>query len=272
MLRTLELGADQYEQLRDLPVATLMRAQASVEANPVGWPHFNPVLDRLLLPEQPGALLAAGKASTVPLILGTNRDEWNLFALMSLPDWNKPLSDAEAVANMERKLPTSAAGAAAQLLAAYRTSRSQRGLAHGNRALLRAFEGDLRFRIPSLRFAEHYVKQQPATFVYLFTYESPALAGALGACHALELPFVFGTYDSPVQEKFAGAGDMVSALSATMMEAWTRFAAGEEPRASGVSSWARYDLERRPTLEFAAESRPVDDAYGDERSAWDGLL
>ena len=27
----------------------------------------------------------------------------------------------------------------------------------------------------------------------LFTWESPAIRGALGACHALELPFVFGT-------------------------------------------------------------------------------
>jgi len=272
MLRALELGKGQYERLRDVPTATLMRAQASVEDNAVGWPHFNPVLDRALLPAQPAELLASGRGSSVPLILGTNRDEWNLFALMSMGDWNKPLGDAEAIASIERKLPADAAGAGAQLLDAYRSSRSARGLAHGNRALLRALEGDLRFRIPSLRFAEHYQKLQPATYVYLFCYESPALGGALGACHALELPFVFGTYESPAQEKFAGAGDTVVALSTAMMQAWTRFAAAEQPAASALPAWARYDLERRPTLELAAESRLVDDAYGEERRAWTGIF
>ncbi len=216
----------------DVPVPQLLRAQTAVESDPMDCAHFNPVLDRSLLPDQPSALLSSGRGSNVPLILGTNRDEWNLFALMAMPEWNKPLSDAEVIASIERKLPASAVGAGAVLLDAYRASRSARGLAHGNRALLRALVGDLRFRIPTLRFAEHYLLRQPDTFVYLFSYESPAMGGALGACHALELPFVFGTYGTPTQERFAGIGDTVAALSRTMMQSWTSFAAGKQPKAT----------------------------------------
>lgn len=272
LARTLELGGDGGERLCDVPIAALMQAQAKLEANAAGWPHFYPVLDRQLMPEQPRELLASGRASNVPLITGTNRDEWNLFALMSLPDWNKPLSDSEAIAYIERHLPAHAAGGGCALLDAYRLSRSQRGLAHGTRALLRALEGDLRFRIPSLRFAEHYARLQPDTFVYLFTYESPALGGALGACHALELAFVFGTYETPNQDKFAGAGPTVVALSRAMMGSWSSFARGGAPQAEAYGAWSRYELERRSTLEFAAEPQLVDDAYGEERRAWDGIL
>ena len=32
------------------------------------------------------------------------------------------------------------------------------------------------------------------------------MRGALSACHALEIPFVFGTIDAPLQDRFAGTG------------------------------------------------------------------
>ena len=52
---------------------------------------------------------------------------------------------------------------------------------------------DFRFRIPAIRWAEAQSQHQSQVFSYLFTYRSPAMGGILGACHALEIPFVFGT-------------------------------------------------------------------------------
>jgi para-nitrobenzyl esterase len=272
LLASLELAPSHSERLLDVPLETLMRAQASLESDARSWPHFVPVLDRALFEDtQPRALIEQGRGSTVPLIIGTNRDEWNLFALMSLPDWEKPLEDAELLARITRKLPASAAGAAPGLLATYRASRRERGLPYGNRALLRALEGDLRFRIPSIRFAEAYLQRTPETYLYLFTYESPALRGALGACHGLELPFVFGTYDGPNQERFAGEGDTVVGLSEAIRARWTAFARTGSP-ATGEARWDAYEVERRATLELGPEVRLVDDAYGDERRAWDAVL
>jgi para-nitrobenzyl esterase len=182
------------------------------------------------------------------------------------------MDDDELISRLARKLPEAQAAAAPHLVETYRASRRERGLAHGNRALLRALEGDLRFRIPSLRFAELYRQRVPETYLYLFTYESPAMRGELGACHALELPFVFGTYDAPGQERFAGQGDTVVELSATLRESWTNFAKTGTPTGARVPSWPPYEPTRRATLELGAEVRLVDDAYGSERKAWDDVV
>jgi para-nitrobenzyl esterase len=270
-LQALALPPEQSERLRELPTEALMRAQASVESQMRGWPHFSPVADALF-GGQPRAGLLAGQGNLVPLLLGTNRDEWNLFALGNMPEWQKPLADDELIARLARKLPADVSAAAASIVAAYRSSRREHGLPHENRALLRAIEGDLRFRIPSLRFAELYQTLTPDTYVYLFTQESPALRGELGACHALELAFVFGTYDAPNQDKFVGAGDAVVSLSRTMSTCWTSFARSGEPSASLVPSWPRYESTRRQTLELRAEPRLTDDALGAERRAWDGVI
>lgn len=269
VLRALELPADQPERLREASTDALMRAQAAVEANATGWPHFYPVVDGALLPAQPRELLSSGQGSDVPLITGTNRDEWNLFALMSLPEWFTPLALTDATERLEGKLPPSARGAAAQLFEVYRASRQAKGLPHDERALLRALEGDLRFRIPTLRLAELHQARGLDTYVYLFCQGSPALNGALGACHALELPFVFGTYDAPNQDRFAGEGEPVVRLSRTMREAWTSFAKEGVPRLVDPGVWPRYELAKRPTLELAAEPRITLDAYGEERRAWE---
>lgn len=272
-LSALELTEASSESLLQLPAEQLMRAQAAVESKLSGWPHFSPCLDQPLFGGQhPQDLIAGGQGSDVPLLIGTNRDEWNLFALNSLPEWTKHMEDAEATSRIARKLPEAKAGAAAALVEAYRVSRRERGLAHGNRALLRALEGDLRFRIPSLRFADLYRERVPETYLYLFTYESPALRGELGACHALELPFVFGTYDGPNQERFAGQGDTVVELSRTIRESWTNFAKTGNPTSSRVASWPQYEPTRRATLELSAEVQVVDDAYGSERKAWDDVI
>jgi para-nitrobenzyl esterase len=272
LLETVGLASSDAARLCALPIEALTKAQAIVESDTATWPQFYPIVDGALLPAQPGELLAQGHGSDVSLILGNNRDEWNLFALMTIAEWSKPLPESEAIEKLRRKLPTHAASAAAALLETYRQSRRERGLPYGERALLRAIEGDLRFRMPALRLAERHVERQAATYVYLFSYESPALQGALGACHALELPFVFGTYDGPGQAQFVGEGEVVETLSRTIGESWTSFARSGQPSSAGYASWPAYDLVKRPTLEFAASPQLVDDPYASERRAWDGLI
>jgi para-nitrobenzyl esterase len=49
------------------------------------------------------------------------------------------------------------------------------------------------FRAPARRFA---ARHRGTNHVYEFEWRSPALGGELGACHALELPFVFDTLAS----------------------------------------------------------------------------
>ena len=77
------------------------------------------------------------------------------------------------------------------------------------------------FRLPSVRLADaHAGAAAPGvgTYCYLFTWESPAFGGYLGSCHALEIPFVFGTVHNPAIQGFCGGGEEAFALSAAVRE------------------------------------------------------
>jgi para-nitrobenzyl esterase len=108
--------------------------------------------------------------------------------------------------------------------------------------------------------------------MYLFTYESPAMRGALRACHALEIPFVFGTLDAPFQDKFAGKGPEVQALSYRMMDSWLAFARSDQPGHPQLGDWIPYDTDRRATMLFDRTSTLADAPFDAERAAWDGVL
>ena len=104
----------------------------------------------------------------------------------------------------------------------------------------------------SIRAAEAHAGHQPQTYSYLFTWESRAMRGALGACHALELPFVFGTLRLPGVDRFVGACPAADGLSGQMMDVWSTFARTGDP------GWPAYDVARRATMVFGVESRVKD--------------
>jgi para-nitrobenzyl esterase len=266
ILSHLGLALADSEKLRDLPAEAIREAQVKARSRPSGLFALCPVIDARTVPRQPRDVFAEGGGARVPLVIGTNRDEWNLFELPTPTDADPfPAVVSELQARGLPAPPEAIQG----LLDDYRKSRREHGLPHHDRALLRALLGDLRFRIPSIRFTEAHAGRGLPTYAYLFTYESPALRGALGACHALELPFVFGTLDAPLQDRFAGKGKRVQALSMSMMRSWTTFARSGGPGGhipEGV--WPPFEATERLTrifdLTIRTESAPLDA----ERRAW----
>jgi para-nitrobenzyl esterase len=102
----------------------------------------------------------------------------------------------------------------------------------------------------------------------MFTWQSPYEGGRLGSCHALDLPFIFGTHRKPGLALFAGTGPAADRLSATIQEAWTAFAATGTPASSALPAWPRYDAERRATM-LLGETFAVQDALRErERVFW----
>jgi len=211
-------------------------------------------------------VLAEGGGARVPLVIGTNRDEWNLFDLPTRTDTDPfPAVVSELQARGLPAPPEAIQG----LLDDYRRSRREHGLPYHDRALFRALLGDLRFRMPSIGFAEAHAGRGLPTYAYLFAYESPALRGALGACHALELPFVFGTLEAPLQDRFAGKGERVQALSTSMMQSWTAFARSGDP--SGHipdDAWPPFEANERRTRIFDLTIRTEGAPLDAERRAW----
>lgn len=77
-------------------------------------------------------------------------------------------------------------------LTAYRAAHPRAGAGD----LLAAIQTDWYWRIPAIRLADTHAKNTSATYMYEFAWRSPALNGLFGACHALEIAFVFDTLDN----------------------------------------------------------------------------
>lgn len=268
VLADLGIAHNEIEKLRDVPWERLLAAQVQsmgAVGSRVLLPYA-PSIDPASLPRSPLDVIREGGAAHMPLMVGANRDEWKLFSAANPK--HESMDEATLEKLVRSRVRMSGGEDAGALLDAYRKARPETKPSD----LFDAFETDRIFRIPAIRLAEAQRDHQPATWKYYFTYPSPARRGKLGACHALELPFVFGSFAAPTMDRFAGTGPEVDALSTAMMDSWIAFAKSGDPNHAGIPSWSPYCSERRATLIFdrAIEAREAPEEL--ERRAWDGLL
>ena len=274
LLAELGLGVSELEKLREVPVASLLAAQARVLAENArggGLLAFAPALDSDTLPRHPLAALRDGAARDVALLVGANRDETKLFRMGMAA--SSELDEAGLAKRVRGSLRAHGADEshAERLIETYRVARTGRAPTDPGE-LLDALDSDRTFRVPAIRLAEAQRVHQPRTYQYFFTWSSPARRGTLGACHALELPFVFGTLDAPTMDRFAGKGPEAEALSERMMDAWIAFARSGEPGHAELPDWPAYDAAKRATLVFDRECELAHAPLDAERAAWDGVI
>jgi para-nitrobenzyl esterase len=265
LLAKLGLSDADAAKLRTLPVQAILDAQAAISPSPL---LFSPIVDGVHLPERPLQAVREGRAHDVPLLIGTNRDESKFYMNPKRPQ----LDDDGLAQRVRAVLPHKARDAAGQLIETYRASRVKHDLPHTNNDIIDAVETAARFAVPASRLAEAQSVHQPDTYVYLFDWESPAYRGTLGACHALELSFVFGTTGVPNMERLTGSGPEVDRLSAQMMDAWLAFAKTGNPSCESVGAWPRYDQHARQTMIFGRRTQPQAAPFEEERAAWAALL
>ena len=256
-------GAD---SLRTVPLDAVLAAQKdALTPRPGLQLPFRPTVDGAVLPRHPLDEIADGSSAGLPLLIGTNRDEWKFFGIADVKA--RDLDDA----GLMRRLTRTVGDRAADVVDRYRKARETRGAAVTPSELWFAIESDRLFRAPSMELAEIQARQQPDTYAYLFTWESPAIGGALGSCHALEIPFVFGTLTNPVVATFAGEGPAALHLSEQMQDAWIAFAKTGCPSHDGLEAWTPYDGSRRATMVLGKECWVEDAPFEDERSVWEDL-
>ncbi len=118
--------------------------------------------------------------------------------------------------------------------------------------------------MPALQVVEAQKNNNQPIYNYLFTWKSPALGGIFGACHALEIGFVFGTYS----DKFGGSGPDADALSRNIQDVWLSFARTGNPSCESIGTWPPYS-DRRETMILGKECHIENAPYEAERSAWD---
>ena len=265
------LGVGDPSKVRDVSVDALLAAQSALVESRAGGPlPLIPAIDGATLPIAPGKALADGAAAGIPVLIGTNRDEFKVF-MAADPDSRDP-DEITLRAKIDRSFKVNGVeldpGA---VIEAYRTARASRGASVTPRELWSAIESDRMFRVNSTRTADALGHHEERTFTYLFNWESPALGGALGASHAVELPFVFGNLDAPRMDMFAGSGPQADVLSETMMDAWLVIARSGNPSTPRLE-WPAYEPGKRTTM-ILGPNVHVENAPDEvERKLWESAV
>jgi len=271
----LGLGTPSREVLESVPAAELLAAQIEVAAEVdagFGLP-FQPVVDGGLLVAPPEDAIVAGGSTGVDLLIGSNRDEFKLFSYAILAGGEPPEDELEVlVGRYLRGAGVEDRSLGRDAIAAYRKARADRGEPVNSRALLDAILTDWIFRVPQLRLADAHRSRTPTTYAYLFDWSSPFAGGGLGACHGLELPFVFGTVHEQIVGLFSGTGADAFRLSDEMQASWVAFARSGDPSNELAGRWPRYESARRATMRFGAETKLVEVPYEPERRFWERRL
>ena len=262
-LAHLGLDAADRSTLQSIPTEAILEAQAAV----MPGVRFRTVQDGEIIPESTVAQAARGDLAAIPILLGTNRDERKQFNAMTPRD---PMSDEDLLAWTRDRLPSGAASEAERVIEVIRASRASRELPSNNLDVLDAIDTQ-EMRVHSTNLAATQRPHQPHTYAYFFEWESPARRGDLGACHSLELPFVWGTLDAPFQDRFAGAGPAVERLSEQMMDAWIAFARTGNPGHEGIGAWPAYDAADRATAVFGPDTRVENAPFEEERALFHAL-
>lgn len=251
------------DELRALPVGTVLRAAASVytgipQEHP-GTLAFAPSVDGDLLPESPIAVLSAGRGHPVPLVIGSNRDEATLFKVMrsSLLPLTRRGLDA-MFARMLEENPGVEAPSRDQVLAAYA------GLPR--RAIGVGMATDIAFRMPAVWIAEGHSAVAP-TYLYRFDHATPLLRLAgVGAAHASDLYYVWGNLEATPRDPSFRLGGKAEARRVTrrVQERWTAFAHGRPPG----TDWPAYRVPERETLVIGRDDRVVRDLDAGRLAGW----
>ncbi len=222
---------------------------------------FQPVIDGEWLPEDPLVAVAQGRAADVPLLIGTNLDEWHLFRLLG----SDVLAEDELLARMQRLF-----GDGERAHERYLATRA--GATPSD--IWSAVLTDAIFRIPAIRLIEARENATSPTYQYLFSWPTSAFDGALGSCHVLEIPFVFGVLDNPGAEMIFGgvASPELQELARRMQDAWLAFARTGDPGHDDLPHWPAANTTDRPAMRFDLTRELLLDHDGDQRVLWEGIL
>ncbi len=265
-------GAWDAEVLLALPTADVLAAAARIapvpgqESDPqIGGMPLQPVIDGDIVPRRSIESVSRGSAAGVGLLIGSTLDEWKLFAAVDPAVTS--LRDGSLLERVEKRL----GGVGRPLVETYRKARTERGVGATAPELFMAIETDRIFRMPGLHLAETQLQHDPRVYSYLFTWPSPMFGGMFGACHAVELGFVFGTHTNPGMADFSGSGPEADALAGNTMDAWLAFARTGDPSCKGLGSWPTYTVSDRATMLLGKSSSVERAPLEAERSAWNSV-
>lgn len=184
-----------------------------------GLSRFLPVHGDEVIPVQPLKALDQGAGAEVDLLIGSNLEEMSIYLVPT--GAKKKINSLLAWFILSRVEPK-----AGRMLKAYKKP----GRSAGD--VLSDALSDLVFRWPARVFAGRH---KGRTHFYEMGWRSPAFDGELGACHAVEMPFVFDTLATGAGPKGFLGENPPQALADSIHKIWVDYAR------DGTAPWPEYE-------------------------------
>jgi para-nitrobenzyl esterase len=193
---------------------------------------FGVVVDGHVLKDTVTNNILAGRFARVPIINGSNRDEWTWVEGLSEHAAGKPLTEAELEQHAAKSV-----GAFAVTAAPHYPASAFGGSAGAASARLIT---DGLFMCPLLTLNAVLARYVPV-WGYEFAddnapYPFPSASFRYGAAHTLEMQYLFRGYTGAVGTYKALSSNQ-QRLSRTMVAYWTRFASVGNPNSKSVPRW-----------------------------------
>ena len=223
------------DAVRAMPLDDMLAAQAKQMALPAAnFDFYTPAAGGAALPFE---ILSAAAQSQLPLVLGSNHDEDRLWSALDPMQANFDQHDWERVSGEVF------GDHAADARAAYEKLRPT----ESPKQLISSVRTDTSFRQRAQRLAEQHAGHGNPTWMYWFTWATPAFDGILGSCHALDVPFAFDNLSAPGTDMLTGDGSERAGIAARFADEIAHFATTSQP------TWPAFDTTHRKTLEINAE-------------------
>jgi para-nitrobenzyl esterase len=216
-------------------------AQALAALEPFG---VYPFVDGTLLTQTPGDAFASGQFNRVPVISGTNHDEWRYFVALDYDFGVGPLTDPEypAAVAATQGLPVSNPFVQFLVDTEYPLGNypPPPGVMSAPLAL-GALGTDDFFACPA-RNANLSLSEFVPTYAYEFNDETapsffPPVSFPFGDAHFVEVQYLFGLEAFGITPTFTPDQQK---LSDTMIGYWTQFAKTGNPNSPSAPKWSRY--------------------------------
>lgn len=198
-------------------------------------------VDGWIIPDEIRRIFAEGKQLAVPVIVGSNANEFTAFFT--------PATLPKTIADYRRLLETQYSGFIKEVDAAYPV-RTDADVAGAYLNVLR----DTIFTWQMRTWARSTVSGKQRAYQYYFTRVPPrANSEYFGAYHAGEIAYVFNNLDR--ENKLLQAVDY--SLAETMSGYWVNFAKTGDPNGGSLPKWPAYDHTQETYLDFgnSIESR-----------------
>jgi len=224
-------GDDALAKLREIPEAELIvkGARAGLGITVDGW----------VLPQPATKIYAEGRQQEVPLLIGNNSQE---------------MQPRGAPGDIRQMISQRYGPLADRALAAYGVSGAGDPQPDPeNGTVMLQFTTDNSFRCGTVQELIWHTSAGNTGYQYQF---SRTVHGqeALGAPHASEIPFIFGTL--PVWQNMRKYNDSDQRYAPQMQEYWTNFAKTGDPNGGKLVKWPKFDATARAYMDFT-DAGPV---------------